>query len=251
MTIPRFYCPIELSPGTHVELPPQAAHHAARVLRLRSGDPAILFSGDGAEYAARITHIGKQDVTIEILGKDTPMRESPLNITLAQAISAGEKMDFTLQKAVELGISAIQPLAAARSVVRLKDDRAEKRVQHWQNVVVSACEQCGRNVVPTVAPITDLPVWLAGQGAGFGNQDSGGTIGLILSPMAERTLRDLPKPAGAITLLVGPEGGLTPEEIAMARQCHFTEVRLGPRVLRTETAALATLSAMQALWGDF
>lgn len=244
MTIPRFYCPIELSPGMHVELPPQAAHHAARVLRLRNGEAAILFNGNGAEYAARITHINKQDVTVEILSQDIPVRESPLNITLAQAISAGEKMDFTLQKAVELGISAIQPLAAARSVVRLKDERAEKRVQHWQNVVVSACEQCGRNTVPSVAPIADLSAWLA-------RQKSVKTVGLILSPLAEHALRDLPKPTGAITLLVGPEGGLTSEEIAMARQCHFTEVRLGPRVLRTETAALATLSAMQALWGDF
>lgn len=251
MTIPRFYCPVELSPGTHVELPPQAAHHAARVLRLRDGEAVILFNGNGAEYPARITHIGKQDVSLEILGKDSPTRESPLNITLAQAISAGEKMDFTLQKAVELGISAIQPLAAARSVVRLKDDRAEKRVQHWQSVVVSACEQSGRNIVPKVAPIADLPAWLAGQGAEFWQQDSGGAVGLILSPLAELTLRDLPRPEGAITLLVGPEGGLTPEEIAMARQCHFTEVQLGPRVLRTETAALAMLSAMQALWGDF
>jgi 16S rRNA (uracil1498-N3)-methyltransferase len=244
MTIPRFYCPVELSPGSHVELPPQAAHHAARVLRLRDGEAVILFNGNGAEYPARITHTGKQDVSVEILGKDIPARESPLNITLAQAISAGEKMDFTLQKAVELGVSAIQPLAAARSVVRLKDDRAEKRVQHWQSVVVSACEQSGRNLVPKVAPIATLPNWLA-------DQEAGQMAGLILSPLAELTLRDLPRPVGAITLLVGPEGGLTPEEIAMARQHHFTEVRLGPRVLRTETAALATLSAMQALWGDF
>lgn len=242
----RFYCNQPITPGIPLELPPDAAHHAARVLRLREGDAVILFNGDGAEYSGHLTHISKQRAAVNILGRSESQRESPLSVTLAQAISAGEKMDFTLQKAVELGITAIQPLASTRSIVRLKDERAEKKLQHWQNVVIAACEQCGRNIVPNVAPIMTLPDWLAGN-AGGGQ----GAARLILSPVASIALRDLPRPQGPVTLLIGPEGGLTEEEIGMAQQHGFTTVRLGPRVLRTETAALAALSAMQALWGDF
>jgi 16S rRNA (uracil1498-N3)-methyltransferase len=245
MTIPRFYCPHDLTPDAETELTLQAAHHAARVLRLREGDAVNLFNGNGAEFAAQISQISKQRVVVTVLNKTVPLRESSLSVTLAQAISAGEKMDFTLQKAVELGISAIQPLSSTRSVVRLKDERAEKKLQHWQNVVIAACEQCGRNVVPTVAAISDLSTWLAGQGGETSR------IGLILSPEAKHSLRELPKPQGPATLLIGPEGGLTGAEIKMAESYGFSAVRLGPRILRTETAALATLAAMQALWGDF
>ncbi|MGD9788560.1 MAG: 16S rRNA (uracil(1498)-N(3))-methyltransferase, partial [Sulfuricellaceae bacterium] len=202
-----------------------------------------LFNGEGGEYPATLTHIGKNNVTAKTgawLERDS---ESPLEVRLAQAVSAGDKMDFTLQKAVELGIRAIQPLLAERCVVKLVGERAEKRAQHWQGVVVAACEQSGRNVVPAVAPLLTLPNWL-------GAQDETG-LGLLLSPFAERSLSDLPPPAGPVTLLIGPEGGFSDNEVKMAASRGFIPVRLGARVLRTETAALAALAAMQALWGDF
>jgi 16S rRNA (uracil1498-N3)-methyltransferase len=151
-----------------------------------------------------------------------------------------------VQKAVELGVTAIHPLAAARSVVRLAGERAAKRVAHWQAVAVSACEQSGRNRVPPVAPVAELAAWLARSSAG-----GAGTLRLLLSPAGATGLRDLPRPAASIILLAGPEGGFTPEEEAAALHCGFTPVRLGPRVLRTETAAVAALAALQALWGDF
>ncbi|BAN36640.1 16S ribosomal RNA methyltransferase RsmE [Sulfuricella denitrificans skB26] len=243
MTTPRFYCPEILAQSAMAELPEQAAHHAARVLRLQTGDRLSVFNGCGGEGEARITEIGKRNVTVEIEGWHTVERESPLKVQLAQAISAGEKMDFTLQKAVELGIGNIQPLASERSVVRLSGERAEKRVVHWQGVVIAACEQSGRNQVPEVAPIRPLLDWL-------GQQDGPG-LRLMLSPVGEVGLRDLPKPTGNVTLLIGPEGGLSPSEAEMAQRYGFTPVRLGARVLRTETAALAALAAMQTLWGDF
>jgi 16S rRNA (uracil1498-N3)-methyltransferase len=243
MTSPRFYCPEILAQRGAAELPEQAAHHAARVLRLRVGDRVGVFNGLGGEGEARIADIGKRNVTLEIVDWLDVERESPLQVLLAQAISAGEKMDFTLQKAVELGIGNIQPLASERSVVRLSGERAEKRVAHWQGVVVAACEQSGRNRVPGVAPIRPLLDWLE-------QQDQSG-LRLMLSPTAEIGLRDLPKPAGSVTLLVGPEGGLSLAEAEAAQRYGYTPVRLGARVLRTETAALAALAAMQTLWGDF
>jgi len=243
MAIPRFYCPEILARSGAVELPEQAAHHAARVLRLQAGDAVSVFNGRGGEGEARITDIGKRHVSLEIANWHAVERESPLQVRLAQAISAGEKMDFTLQKAVELGIGHIQPLASERSVVRLSGERAEKRVAHWQGVVISACEQSGRNRVPEVASIRPLLDWLG--------QPDGSGLRLMLSPTAEVGLRDLPQPAGNVTLLVGPEGGLSPAEAETAQRYGFTPVRLGARVLRTETAALAALAAMQTLWGDF
>jgi 16S rRNA (uracil1498-N3)-methyltransferase len=165
---------------------------------------------------------------------------------LGQALSSGERMDYTVQKAVELGVTAIHPLAAARSVVRLAGERAEKRVAHWQAVAVSACEQSGRNRVPPVAPVAELAAWLERPPAG-----GAGALRLLLSPAGATRLRELPRPAASIILLAGPEGGFTPEEEAAVLNCGFIPVRLGPRVLRTETAAVAALAALQALWGDF
>lgn len=243
MSAPRFYCPDIPSGSGFADLPEQAAHHAARVLRLKVGDQVSVFNGCGGEGEARITAIGKHSVAVEIAAWRETERESPLQVTLAQAISAGEKMDYTLQKAVELGIAAIQPLASERSVVRLAGERAEKRVAHWQGVVISACEQSGRNRVPAVAPIRPLVDWLAGQ--------EGPGLRLMLAPGAASRLHDLIRPAGPVTLLVGPEGGFSPAEAGLALRFGFTPVRLGARVLRTETAALAALAAIQTLWGDF
>lgn len=243
MSVPRFYCP-DIPPQSGVaELPEQAAHHASRVLRLQMGDRVAVFNGQGGEGEALISAIGKRDVTVEIVAWHGTERESPLQVRLAQAISAGEKMDFTLQKAVELGVGDIQPLASERSVVRLAGERAEKRVAHWQGVVIAACEQSGRNRVPEVGAIRPMMDWL-------GRQDASG-LRLMLSPDAEIGLRDLARPAASVTLLIGPEGGFSAAEAEAALRSGFTPVRLGARVLRTETAALAALAAMQTLWGDF
>ena len=243
MTTPRFYCPAAAAQGQQLQLPEAAAHHACRVLRLEAGDPVILFSGNGGEYDAKILRVLKQGVTVETTAWRDIDCESPIRFALAQAISAGEKMDFTLQKAVELGIAHIQPLQSERSVVRLTAERAQKREQHWQHVAVAACEQCGRNRVPQVAPIQMLTAWLGEQ-----RENS---LRIMFAPGAALTLRDLPKPEHGVTLLAGPEGGFSEVEMAAARHCGFTAASLGPRILRTETAALAALAAMQVLWGDF
>lgn len=243
MNAPRFYCREALSPGAHIELPEPVARHAVRVLRLPPGAPMVLFDGRGGEYPARIERIEKDRVIAELGAWQARECESPLAVTLIQAVQAGEKMDFTIQKAVELGIAGIVPVESRRSVSRLAGERAARRVAHWQGVAASACEQCGRNQVPLVTPLERLDHWLA-------RPAPAGTLRLLLAPDAEHTLASLPPPA-QVQLLVGAEGGLDPQEIIAARQAGFQAVRLGPRVLRTETAALAALAAMQALWGDF
>lgn len=242
----RLFFPGELAPGRACALPPPQAHHATRVLRLKTGDAVTLFNGDGAEYAAVIARIAKDRVTLDVGGYAAVDREAPLAVTLAQAVSSGDRMDYTLQKAVELGAAAIEPLTSSRSVVRLDAERAERRLSHWRTVVAGACEQCGRNRIPSVAPVAVLHEWLAKQRAA-----RGGALPLMLSPRADTRLRDISRPAGAVVLLAGPEGGFAPEEERMVQDAEFTAVRLGPRVLRTETAAVAALAAMQALWGDF
>jgi 16S rRNA (uracil1498-N3)-methyltransferase len=243
MSTPRFHVPVPLTLATTLDLPEAAAHHAARVLRLRSGDAVMLFNGQGGEYAARITAIGKHDVTVAIERHDPVERESPLPVTLVQALSSGERMDLTIQKAVELGVSRIVPVESERCVVRLKGERAEKRVAHWQQVAISACEQCGRNRIPEVRMISPLDVWLAAE--------VNDALRWVLLPGADTALRDLPRPQKSIELLVGPEGGFTDNEAEAIRRTGYQPVRLGPRVLRTETAAPALLAALQALWGDF
>jgi 16S rRNA (uracil1498-N3)-methyltransferase len=243
MSTPRFFCDAKLGPGVQLELPENAAHHASRALRLKAGDQAILFNGDGNDYLVDFLRVSKGDVSAKVVSWTSVDCESPLQVTLAQAISSGDRMDFTLQKSVELGVAAIAPLAAERSVVKLSGERADKRRDHWQNVVISACEQSGRAVVPRVAPPTSLMIWL-GTTSDF-------KLRIMLSPTAEQTLHDLPAPQGDICLLIGCEGGFSPQETKAAETCGFIPVRLGARVLRTESAALAALSAMQTLWGDF
>ena len=250
MRIPRFYFPDALAPGARVSLPKEAAHHAARVLRMSEGDAVRLFNGDGLLYRAKIWRADKQDVVVLIEQGAEASCESPLSVTLVQGISSGERMDFSLQKSVELGITAIQPIQAERSVVKLSAERKEKRLRHWQQIVIAACEQCGRNVVPVVRPVLGLTEWL-GQASGVGGQASGGELRIHLSPGAELRLRDLEKPTGPVLLAVGPEGGFSEQEHAALQQFGFVGVKLGPRVLRTETAGLAALAAMQMAWGDF
>jgi 16S rRNA (uracil1498-N3)-methyltransferase len=242
MNLPRFYCREALAPGAHVELPEPVARHAVRVLRLPPGAPMVLFDGRGGEYPARIERIERERVLAELGAWDDAERESPLAVTLAQALQAGEKMDFTIQKAVELGVRDIVPVTSRRSVMRLDGERAGRRVAHWQGVAAAACEQCGRNQVPLVAPLEKLDAWLS-------RPAPAGTLRLMLAPDAEAALASLPR-AGAVQLLVGAEGGLDPQEVVAARHAGFVPVRLGPRVLRTETAGLAALAALQVLWGD-
>ncbi len=238
--VPRFFAPVQLSLGAEIDLPERVARHCA-VLRLRRGDAVVVFNGEGGEFSAELTRVSRGDSRACVISKQTPERESPLAIALAQCVSSGDRMDATLQKSTELGVSRIVPIASERSVVRLSSDRADKRVAHWRNVVIAACEQCGRNHVPEVAAIIDFDTFL-GRAAGDG-------LRLLLAPDADRDLKQL-EPPSRVTLLVGPEGGLAPEERQGAEGSGFVPVRFGPRVLRTETAPLATIAAMQALWGD-
>ncbi|MDY0011605.1 MAG: 16S rRNA (uracil(1498)-N(3))-methyltransferase [Rhodocyclaceae bacterium] len=240
--ISRFFCPLPAAPEGEVALPREVAHHAERVLRLVVGDELVLFGGDGAEYAARLVSLGREP-RAEILARRAPERESPLAVTLVQALASGDKMDWVVQKAVELGAVAVAPVAAERSVLKLAGERADKRQAHWRQVAVSACEQCGRNRVPEILPVRTLTACLA--------EPAGNALRLMLDPAAPGGLGDLGRPTGPVHILIGPEGGWSPAELAAARQAGVRGVRLGPRVLRTETAGLAMLAALQALWGDF
>jgi len=237
---PRLYCEATLSPGATVELSERAARHVA-ALRLRVGDAVVLFSGDGHESAAVITGAGKRGVVATVRERRAVDRESPLEVRLAQGVCAGDRMDLVLQKATELGVASIQPILTTRSVVRLSSERQERRETHWQNVAIAACEQCGRNRVPRVAPSLSF-------GEFFAAPAEAGTR-VLLAPDGEATVRSL-APRAPVTMLVGPEGGLAPEERAIAIAAGFVTVRFGPRILRTETAPLAALAALQALYGD-
>lgn len=241
MSAPRFYCAQALAAGQTVTLPAETFHHAIRVRRLRVGDELVLFAGDGREASGSLVAINRDAADAAILAVTVADRESPLHVTLLQGLSAGDRMDYTLQKAVELGVAAIVPITTQRSVVRLDRDRADKRNAHWRQIVIGACEQSGRNRIPDVLPVVPLAEGLAAVSA---------PQRFVLSFDGGARLRDLTAPSGAIALLAGPEGGLTADEERAARNAGFAPLALGPRVLRTETAAVAALAAMQALWGD-
>jgi 16S rRNA (uracil1498-N3)-methyltransferase len=241
----RIYFSGELQVGRQCVLPAPQSHHAVRVLRLKAGDAVVLFNGDGSEYAAVIEEAGRDRLALDVTGRGAVDRESPLAVTLAQAVSSGERMDYTVQKAVELGVAVIQPLTAERSVVRLQGERAARRAEHWRAVVAASCEQCGRNRLPEVPALLPFEAFLADAAR------RNGALRFMLSPHSARGLRELDRPAGPIVLLAGPEGGFSPREARAAEHAGFLPVRLGPRVLRTETAAVAALAAMQAWWGDF
>jgi len=238
--VPRFHVTVTPLPGAEIELPRWAARHCA-VLRLRRGDAVVVFDGAGGEFAAELTLASVESTRARVLSRRALERESPLEITLAQCISSGDRMDLMLQKSTELGISRIVPIASERSVVKLSLDRADRRVAHWRKVVIASCEQCGRNLIPDVAGITDLRTFLSAP--------AGDALQLLLSPDAEGGLKRFDPPK-SVVLLVGPEGGLAPQERRQAEGRGFLPVRFGPRVLRTETAPLAVVAAMQALWGD-
>ncbi len=243
MRIPRIHVPHPLRPGIEIELPLQAGEHLARVLRLDSGHPLRLFNGDGHEYAAELASLAKRSVTARVLEAEPPVdRESPLRITLGQGIARGEKMDWILQKATELGVAHIVPLVTDRTEVKLDAERTGRRMAHWQAVIASACEQCGRNTLPVLAEPMKLPDWAA-------RLDDGAGLRLVLDPQGDQRTRELTLGTMA-TLVVGPEGGLSEHDLATLRQADFHGLRLGPRILRTETAGLAALAALQAIHGD-
>ena len=243
MRIPRFYLPAPLTVGAIVALDDNAFNHAVRVLRLKPGAALTLFNGAGGAFVATLTAVGKRDAQAQVTEFLPGEVESPLRVLLAQGVSRGDKMDYTLQKAVELGVAVIQPLLTERSGVDLSSDRLVRKIQHWRGIVIGACEQCGCNRLPELREPLPLPAWLS-QPAEPGWR-------LLLDPLAERGLRGLERPAGTVTLLIGSEGGFSSAEIVQARRAGFTGIRLGPRVLRTETAGVAALAAVQTLWGDW
>lgn len=240
----RFYSEAKLAPGAEVKLSDKAAVHAVRVLRMNEGDQATLFNGDGFDYVSKLITVKKNLVIAKVTGRASVENESPLNITLLQGVSSGDRMDYTIQKAVELGVNRIQPIATERSVVKLNQARAEKRLAHWQGVVASACEQSGRAIVPVVTLPQRLDEWLAQNAKAEASR-------ILLNPVGAVQLKHHDRPAKGIQLLIGAEGGLAQAEIDMAVAHGFASVVLGPRILRTETAALVAMSAMQTLWGDF
>lgn len=244
MRIPRFYLSADYNPGRIIALDKDQAHYALTVLRLKQGHQLQVFDGQGQQAAASLQVMGRREAQV-VLG-DTisrPACESPLNTLLVQGISRGERMDYSLQKAVELGVSAIQPVFTERCEVRLEPDKAEKRRQQWQALVISACEQSGRCVVPEVRPLITLEDWFT---------DKPHQPGLVLNPYSSKTLNNVEKPnlTDSLALLIGPEGGLTDQEVAQAQAQGLQGIRLGPRILRTETAAPIILSLLQAKWGD-
>jgi 16S rRNA (uracil1498-N3)-methyltransferase len=242
MRITRVYVDSPLAPDTDVNLPEAAAYHVARVLRLREGATLAAFDGSGADFRCEILEIKGEDVRVRIGARSAGLAESPLRITLVQAVSRSERMDWTLQKATELGVCTIVPVLSARSVVRLDERQAGKKMRHWQAIVAAACEQCGRSVVPEVRAPQDLGRYLASP-AREGQR-------LVLSPTGPASLAGLTSVGTRVELLIGPEGGLDDAELERAAANGFAPVRLGPRVLRTETAGIVALTVLQSLWGD-
>ena len=239
--MPRFYVDTALRAGTSVLLPEESAHHAVHVLRIRTGDEITLFNGRGGEYAARVASIERLKVLVDLLEHRSIERESPLRMVLVQGVSSGERMDFTIRKAVELGAAEIHPVLAASSVARPKGERAAARHAHWQKIAIAACEQCGRNGIPPVHPLVAAADY---------RPDGAGTR-ILLAPEAELRFTHACKGGQEFTIAAGPEAGFSAEERATLVDAGFVPARLGARVLRTETAGLAALAALNALRGDF
>lgn len=240
MRIPRIYTPQPLAINQLMPLDDDAANHVGRVLRMQPEQQLQLFNGDGNNYAATLTEVSKKQVIVTINQVAANPVESPLHIHLGQAISRGDRMDFAIQKAVELGVSDITPLFTERCGVKLDGERLAKRTGQWQKIVVSACEQSGRSVIPKVHPAISLEQWL---------HQPTNSLQLTLDPRASATIKTL-TPSQHIRLVIGPEGGFTDAEVAATGQAGFTGIQLGPRVLRTETAALSAISALQLQFGD-
>ena len=241
MRIPRIYHPELLVVGSEIALSDEAANHVGRVLRMNPGQALELFDGTNLTFAAEIVHADKKSVRVLLTQSREESRESPLHLHLGQVMSRGEKMEFTIQKAVELGVNTITPLFSERCGVKLDEQRLAKKIQQWQKIVIAACEQCGRNSIPEVREAMSLEAWSA-------EEDDG--LKLNLHPRASQSINTLPQPVSRVRLLIGPEGGLTADEIAMTARYDFTDILLGPRVLRTETTALTAITALQVRFGD-
>ncbi|CAI8881939.1 Ribosomal RNA small subunit methyltransferase E [Pseudomonas chlororaphis] len=239
MRLSRFFIDAPLSLGEH-ELPEAQAHYIGRVLRMAEGDALQLFDGSGNEFRGTLLEVGKKRVVVRLDESFAGQVESPLQIHLGQGLSRGERMDWAIQKATELGVSEITPIFSERCEVRLKDERADKRLAHWRQVAVSACEQCGRSRVPVIHPPMLLADWI---------KQTQADLKLVLHPVAEPLVSHV-KPA-TLAFLIGPEGGLSDTEVDQAQDAGFLPARLGPRVLRTETAPVVALAVAQQLWGDF
>jgi 16S rRNA (uracil1498-N3)-methyltransferase len=244
MKAPRIYLPVPLVQGACVSLDADVARHVTRVLRLRSGDPLILFDGRGHEWHARLKQTAGPKPQAEIVhALESGKPESSLDILLMQGISRGERMDYTLQKAVELGVKQISPIWVERTQVKLSGERLAHRIRHWQRIIIHACEQSGRNVIPPLK----TPELLHDSLSHVRTSE----LCLLLEPAGEYRLCDFARSPTSVTILAGPEGGLTESETLLARHSGFLPLRLGPRILRTETAGLAAIAALQLLWGDF
>jgi len=238
--VPRLFQAEGLAPGAVISLSEGAFRHVL-ALRLERGDAVVLFSGDGDEYDCELVDLGKRGAAAKVRERRTVDRESPLDVTLVQGICSADRMDLVIQKATELGVRRIQPVITSRTVIRLSSDRQERREQHWRAVAIAACEQCGRNEVPAIGSSLKLDEYIASA--------PDAEAKLVLSPLGEQRLGDLPHARSAI-IAIGPEGGLTSEERALFASRGFVGVRFGPRILRTETAPLAVIASLQALWGD-
>ncbi|MDR5737531.1 16S rRNA (uracil(1498)-N(3))-methyltransferase [Caballeronia sp. LZ016] len=245
--MPRFHVDGALTAGQTLSLPDDVVRHV-QVLRLSPGDAITLFNGTGGEHHGVLVDIAKKTALVRIDTHSEREAEPPYRVTLAQGVAGGDKMDWLIEKSVELGVSGIEPLTAERGVVRLTGERAVRRQAHWQALVRAACEQCGRNRVPDVAPPRDLSAWLADLPAA-----SDGDLRLLLSPRAEVAFAALPAepPRGRVMLVIGPEAGFSPKEETQIAEAGFSALGLGPRVLRTETAGIAVLAALAARWGGW
>lgn len=242
MRIPRIFSPVALAAGQTVALDDNAAQHVGRVLRMQAEQALELFNGDGHDYPATIAAVGKREVTVTLGEPRVNGSESPLKLVLGQTLSKGDRMDYAIQKSVEMGVTTIVPLVSERCDVRLKGDREDKRLRHWQGVAVSAAEQCGRAVVPDITPVMTLAQWF--------DYTQNTPVRLVLHHRSSQSLETLPHP-DEVALLIGPEGGLSPDEIAAAEARGFLPTTLGARVLRTETAPVAAIALCQWLWGDY
>lgn len=246
--MPRFFVDTPFQPGDIVTLPDEVTRHV-QVLRLQTGDAIVLFNGTGGEYSAEIVEMERRDTKVRVGPFSDVEAEPPYRLTLAQGVAGNDKMDWLIEKAVELGATRFVPLTASRSVVRLSGERAVRRQAHWQRIVQASCEQCGRNRMPEVAPAREIGAWFDS----LPKAPAEGELRVLLSPRASVPFAALPNdpPGGEVTLLIGPEGGLSAAEEATAREHGFVAVGLGPRILRTETAGIAVLSALAARWGGW
>lgn len=242
MRVPRIYVDCELNENTLVELPNQAFQHLCKVLRLKEGHPLCLFNGQGGQYHASLSHVDKRSAKAKVERFEALHNESPLKVSIGQTLSRGERMDYAIQKSVEAGVYEIQPLFSERCEVKLQESRIEKRLQHWQQVAISAAEQCGRGTVPQILPPIELSQWVT---------DCNKMLKLTLHHYSAKPASQFTKPDDqSIALLIGPEGGLTDKEVELSESKGFSAISLGPRVLRTETAPVVALSVLNTLWGD-